>query len=144
MRDSLLLVMRVYFEKSRTSFGWKGYINDPELDGSYQVNQGLRSARCLLSDLTELGLPCASEFLDTTLGQSYADFVSWGAIGARTVESQVHRQLASGLCMPVGLKNRTDGDVKVAVDAISRGQAITPVSIAHQGRRTGTSRDTRQ
>ena len=114
----LLLVMRVYFEKPRTNIGWKGYINDPNLDESFRVNQGLRGARRLLSDLTEQGLPCASEFLDTTLGQYYADFVSWGAIGARTVESQVHRQLASGLSMPVGLKNRTDGDVKVAIDAI--------------------------
>ncbi len=116
--DELLLVMRVYFEKPRTSVGWKGYINDPDLDDSFHVNQGLRSARHLLRDLTELGLPCASEFLDTTFGQYYADFVSWGAIGARTVESQVHRQLASGLSMPVGLKNRTDGDIKVAIDAI--------------------------
>ena len=116
--DDLLLVMRVYFEKPRTNIGWKGYINDPNLDESFRVNQGLRGARRLLSDLTEEGLPCASEFLDTTLGQYYADFVSWGAIGARTVESQVHRQLASGLSMPVGLKNRTDGDVKVAIDAI--------------------------
>lgn len=116
--DELLLIMRVYFEKPRTSVGWKGYINDPDLDESFRVNQGLRGARQLLAKLTEGGIPCASEFLDTTLGQYYADFVSWGAIGARTVESQVHRQLASGLSMPVGMKNRTDGEVQVAIDAI--------------------------
>ncbi|MDB6167294.1 MAG: phospho-2-dehydro-3-deoxyheptonate aldolase [Verrucomicrobia bacterium] len=114
----LLLVMRVYFEKPRTVLGWKGLINDPFLDGSFQINAGLRIARKLMIDVTGLGLPVATEFLDTTLGQYYADLVSWGAIGARTVESQVHRELASGLSMPVGFKNRTDGDVQVAVDAI--------------------------
>ena len=114
----LLVVMRVYFEKPRTVVGWKGLINDPERDGSYQINRGLRLARKLMADITGLGLPVATEFLDTTLGQYYADLVSWGAIGARTVESQVHRELASGLSMPVGFKNRTDGDVQVAVDAI--------------------------
>ncbi|MGH7944800.1 MAG: 3-deoxy-7-phosphoheptulonate synthase [Opitutaceae bacterium] len=114
----LLLTMRVYFEKPRTVVGWKGLINDPFLDGSFQINSGLRLARRLMLGVVELGLPVGTEFLDTTLGQYYADLVSWGAIGARTVESQVHRELASGLSMPVGFKNRTDGDVQVAVDAI--------------------------
>lgn len=114
----LLVVMRVYFEKPRTVSGWKGLINDPFLDGSYQINAGLRLARKLMRDVVALGVPVGTEFLDTTLGQYYADLVSWGAIGARTVESQVHRELASGLSMPVGFKNRTDGDVGVAVDAI--------------------------
>lgn len=114
----LLLVMRVYFEKPRTVVGWKGLINDPFLDGSFQINTGLRLARKLMLGIVNLGLPVATEFLDTTLGQYYADLVSWGAIGARTVESQVHRELASGLSMPVGFKNRTDGDLQVAIDAI--------------------------
>jgi 3-deoxy-7-phosphoheptulonate synthase len=114
----LLVVMRVYFEKPRTVIGWKGLINDPRLDGSYQINTGLRLARQLMLGVLDVGLPIGTEFLDTTLGQYYADLVSWGAIGARTVESQVHRELASGLSMPVGFKNRTDGDIRVAVDAI--------------------------
>ena len=114
----LLLVMRVYFEKPRTVVGWKGLINDPFLDGSFQINPGLRLARKLMLEVVDLGMPVGTEFLDTTLGQYYADLVSWGAIGARTVESQVHRELASGLSMPVGFKNRTDGDVQVAIDAI--------------------------
>lgn len=114
----LLVVMRVYFEKPRTVVGWKGLINDPQLDGSYRINQGLRLARQLLLEVAGVGLPIGTEFLDTTLGQYYADVVSWGAIGARTVESQVHRELASGLSMPVGFKNRTDGDLQVAIDAI--------------------------
>ncbi|MGS2724670.1 3-deoxy-7-phosphoheptulonate synthase [Porticoccus sp. GXU_MW_L64] len=116
--DKLFIVLRVYFEKPRTVVGWKGLINDPDLDGSFQINKGLKIARQLLLDVAELGLPAASEFLDTTIGQYYADLVSFAAIGARTVESQVHRELASGLSMPVGFKNRTDGDVQVAVDAI--------------------------
>ncbi len=116
--SELLLVMRVYFEKPRTVIGWKGLINDPHLDGTYQINHGLRLARRLLADITGRCLPVATEFLDTTLGQYYADLVSWGAIGARTVESQIHRELASGLSMPVGFKNRTDGDIQVAIDAI--------------------------
>jgi 3-deoxy-7-phosphoheptulonate synthase len=116
--DTLLFVMRVYFEKPRTVVGWKGLINDPDLNGSYEITKGLRLARRLLIDVTALGLPVATEFLDTTLGQYYADLVSWGAIGARTVESQVHRELASGLSMSVGFKNRTDGDIQVAIDAI--------------------------
>lgn len=114
----LFLTMRVYFQKPRTVVGWKGLINDPERDGSYQINRGLRLARKLMLDITAMELPVGTEFLDTTLGQYYADLVAWAAIGARTVESQVHRELASGLSMPVGFKNRTDGDVQVAVDAI--------------------------
>ncbi|MEX1237651.1 MAG: 3-deoxy-7-phosphoheptulonate synthase, partial [Pseudomonadales bacterium] len=116
--DKLLLVMRVYFEKPRTVMGWKGLINDPGLDESYDINHGLALARKLLLDIAEIGLPAGTEFLDTTFGQFYADLISWGAIGARTAESQIHRELASGLSMPVGIKNRTDGDVQVAVDAI--------------------------
>jgi 3-deoxy-7-phosphoheptulonate synthase len=114
----LFVVMRVYFEKPRTVVGWKGLINDPGLDGSFQINQGLRLARKLMIDLAARQLPVATEFLDTTLGQFYAELVTWGGIGARTVESQVHRELASGLSMPVGFKNRTDGNVQVAIDAI--------------------------
>ncbi len=116
--ERIYCVMRVYFEKPRTVVGWKGLINDPDLDGSYRINRGLRLARQVLLKVNEVGLPAATEFLDTTFGQYYTDLVSWGAIGARTVESQIHRELASGLSMPVGLKNRTDGDVQVAVDAI--------------------------
>lgn len=116
--DQLLLVMRVYFEKPRTTVGWKGLINDPDLDASFHINKGLRLARQLLADVAAIGLPAGTEFLDTTFGQFYADLVSWGAIGARTAESQIHRELASGLSMPVGIKNRTDGNVQVAVDAL--------------------------
>ena len=107
LRDAIFLVMRVYFEKPRTVVGWKGLINDPELDGSFHINRGLHLARKVLLDVSQLGLPAASEFLDTTFGQYYADLVSFGAIGARTVESQIHRELASGLSMPVGFKNGT-------------------------------------
>jgi 3-deoxy-7-phosphoheptulonate synthase len=116
--DDLLVVMRVYFEKPRTVVGWKGFVNDPRLDGSFDINEGLRRARKLLTDINRLGLAAGTEFLDSILGQFYADLVSWGVIGARTVESQVHRELASGLPMPVGFKNRTDGDFLVAVDAV--------------------------
>ena len=116
--DNLLLVMRVYFEKPRTVVGWKGLINDPDIDRSFDINKGLRLARKLLLDIANIGLPSGTEFLDTTFGQYYADLISWGAIGARTVESQIHRELASGLSMPVGIKNRTDGDLQVAIDAI--------------------------
>ena len=134
LRQDLLIVMRVYFEKPRTVVGWKGLINDPELDGSFQINRGLRLARKLLLDITAVGLPIATEFLDTTLGQYYADLISWGAIGARTTESQVHRELASGLSMPVGFKNRTDGDVQVAVEAIrSARHPHSFPSLTHQG-----------
>ena len=116
--DNLLVVMRVYFEKPRTVVGWKGLINDPDIDSSFNINKGLRLARKLLRDIADIGLASGTEFLDTTFGQYYADLVSWGAIGARTAESQIHRELASGLSMPVGIKNRTDGDLQVAVDGI--------------------------
>ena len=115
---TLQIVMRVYFEKPRTVLGWKGLINDPGLDGSYRINHGLRLARQLLIDITTLGIAAGTEFLDTTLGQFYTDTISWGAIGARTAESQIHRELVSGLSMPVGIKNRTDGNLEVAIDAI--------------------------
>jgi 3-deoxy-7-phosphoheptulonate synthase len=121
--EQVFVVMRVYFEKPRTTVGWKGFINDPHLDESFEVNAGLRGARELLAHITDLGLPAATEFLDTTFGQYYTDYISWGAIGARTVESQVHRQLASGLSMPVGIKNRTDGNVDVAIDALVAAQS---------------------
>lgn len=114
----LQIVMRVYFEKPRTTVGWKGLINDPHLDGSYDINEGLATARKFLLDVNELGMPAAMEFLDTITPQYTADLVSWGAIGARTTESQVHRELASGLSCPVGFKNGTDGNVRVAIDAI--------------------------
>ncbi len=114
----LLIVMRVYFEKPRTTVGWKGLINDPYLDGSYRINEGLALARKFLLDVNELGMPAGAEFLDTITPQYIADLVSWGAIGARTTESQVHRELASGLSCPVGFKNGTDGNVRVAIDAI--------------------------
>jgi 3-deoxy-7-phosphoheptulonate synthase len=118
LRDDLCIAMRVYFEKPRTTIGWKGLINDPHLDGSSDVNAGLRMARRLLLDVLALGLPVGCEFLDPITPQYISDTVCWGAIGARTVESQVHRQLGSGLSMPVGFKNRTDGNVQVAVDAV--------------------------
>src|SRR5690606_14872736 len=114
----LEIVMRVYFEKPRTTVGWKGLINDPDLDGSFNINKGLRTARELLLSINEMGLPAGCEFLDMITPQYIADLVSWGAIGARTTESQVHRELASGLSCPVGFKNGTDGNVRIAVDAI--------------------------
>jgi 3-deoxy-7-phosphoheptulonate synthase len=114
----LIVLMRSYFEKPRTSVGWKGFINDPDLDESYHINKGLRLARQLLLDVNDLGLPTASEFLDTQIPQHIADLTSWVAIGARTTESQVHRELASGLSMPVGFKNSTDGNVQTAADAV--------------------------
>lgn len=114
----LLIVMRVYFEKPRTTVGWKGLINDPHLDGSFDINFGLRQARKLLLELNNLGMPASTEFLDMITPQYYADLISWGAIGARTTESQVHRELASGLSCPVGFKNGTDGNLKIAIDAI--------------------------
>ena len=114
----LLIVMRVYFEKPRTTVGWKGLINDPRLDNSFRINEGLRLARALLLEINEMGLSCATEFLDTITPQYTADLIAWGAIGARTTESQVHRELASGLSCPVGFKNGTDGNVRIAVDAI--------------------------
>jgi 3-deoxy-7-phosphoheptulonate synthase len=117
-RDDLCIVMRVYFEKPRTIVGWKGLINDPHLDGSYAINEGLRLARRFLLNVVQLGLPAGTEFLDPITPQFLADLVSWGAIGARTVESQVHRELASGLSMPVGFKNGTGGTVQIAIDAV--------------------------
>jgi 3-deoxy-7-phosphoheptulonate synthase len=118
LRGDVCLVMRVYFEKPRTTVGWKGLINDPHLDGSFAINEGLRRARRFLLDVLDLGLPAGTEFLDPITPQFLADLVSWAAIGARTSESQVHRELASGLSMPVGFKNGTSGDVQVAIDAI--------------------------
>jgi 3-deoxy-7-phosphoheptulonate synthase len=116
-KDDLFIVMRVYFEKPRTTVGWKGLINDPDLNGSFQINKGLRIARGLLLDIAKMGLPAGCEFLDTISPQYTADLVSWGAIGARTTESQVHRELTSALSMPTGFKNSTDGSVGIAVDA---------------------------
>jgi len=118
----LCIIMRVYFEKPRTTVGWKGLINDPDLDGSFNINKGLHMARKLLLDLGNMGLPAGTEFLDTISPQFIADLVSWGAIGARTTESQVHRELASGLSVPVGFKNGTGGDVQIAIDAIAAAQ----------------------
>ena len=118
LADSLVIVMRTYFEKPRTVVGWKGLINDPDLDESFHINKGLRLARQLLLDVNNLGVPTGSEFLDTQIPQHIADLTSWVAIGARTVESQVHRELASGLSMPVGFKNSTDGSTQIAVDAV--------------------------
>jgi 3-deoxy-7-phosphoheptulonate synthase len=123
LATDLLVLMRVYFEKPRTTVGWKGLINDPNLDGSFQINDGLRVARHLLLDLNEMGMPAGCEFLDMITPQYIADLVSWGAIGARTTESQVHRELASGLSCPVGFKNGTDGNVRIALDAIRAAQA---------------------
>jgi len=117
-KADLEIIMRVYFEKPRTTVGWKGLINDPGLDGSFNINQGLRTARQLLINVNSLGLPAGCEFLDMITPQYIADLVSWGAIGARTTESQVHRELASGLSCPVGFKNGTDGNIKIAMDAI--------------------------
>ncbi len=123
LKDDLLIVMRVYFEKPRTTVGWKGLINDPGLDNSYRINEGVRIARKLLAEINEIGLPAATEFLDMITPQYIADLISWGAIGARTTESQVHRELASGLSCPVGFKNGTDGNVRIAVDAIKAAQS---------------------
>ncbi|WP_372940761.1 3-deoxy-7-phosphoheptulonate synthase AroG [Shewanella sp.] len=122
-KDQLEIVMRVYFEKPRTTVGWKGLINDPYMDNSYQLNDGLRTARKLLVDLNEFGMPTAGEFLDMITPQYVADMMCWGAIGARTTESQVHRELSSGLSCPVGFKNGTDGTIKVAIDAIGAANA---------------------
>lgn len=122
LQDAIFPILRVYFEKPRTVVGWKGLINDPDLDGSFQINKGLHIARKVLLEVAKLDLPSASEFLDTTFGQYYAELVSFGAIGARTVESQIHREIASGLSMPVGFKNATSGDIDVAIDAIRSAQ----------------------
>jgi 3-deoxy-7-phosphoheptulonate synthase len=118
LASELEIIMRVYFEKPRTTVGWKGLINDPNLDGSFRINKGLRIARELLVDINELGLPAGCEYLDMITPQYIADMVSWGAVGARTTESQSHRELASGLSCPVGFKNGTDGNIKIAIDAI--------------------------
>jgi 3-deoxy-7-phosphoheptulonate synthase len=123
LADSLLVVMRTYFEKPRTTVGWKGYINDPHLDGSFSINDGLERARRLLIQIIEMGVPVGTEFLDLLSPQFISDLVAWGAIGARTTESQTHRQLASGLSCPVGFKNGTDGGLKVAVDAVAAASA---------------------
>ncbi len=134
--DDLLIIMRVYFEKPRTNIGWKGLINDPFIDGSFSINKGLHIARRLLVDLANIGLPAGCEFLDTIMPQFIADLVSWGAIGARTTESQVHRELASGLSCPMGFKNATNGNVQVALDAIEASQhphhflSVTKQSVA--------------
>jgi 3-deoxy-7-phosphoheptulonate synthase len=134
LEDALVLVMRVYFEKPRTTVGWKGLINDPHLDGTFKVNEGLELARSLLLDLAEQGLPAGCEFLDTITPQYIADLVSWGAIGARTTESQVHRELASGLSVPVGFKNGTDGNTQIAIDAIqAAGHPHQFLSVTKQG-----------
>ena len=132
--DQLIVTMRSYFEKPRTSVGWKGLINDPDIDESFHINKGLRLARRLLVDLNDMGLPTASEFLDTQIPQYIADLTSWVAIGARTTESQVHRELASGLSMPVGFKNGTDGTTQTAVDAVlsARSPHLFP-SVTKQG-----------
>ena len=135
LRDTLEIVMRVYFEKPRTTVGWKGLINDPDLDGSFNINRGLQKARRLLLDVNQLGLPAGCEFLDMITPQYIADLVAWGAIGARTTESQVHRELTSGLSCPVGFKNGTDGNVKIAVDAVQA--ASNPhhfLAVTKQGR----------
>jgi len=123
LRADLAIVMRVYFEKPRTTVGWKGFINDPRLDETFDMNEGLRLARKLLLEINEAGVPCGTEFLDLISPQYIADLIAWGAIGARTTESQSHRQLASGLSCPVGFKNGTDGNVRIAVDAIKAASA---------------------
>jgi len=134
LRADLKIVMRTYFEKPRTTVGWKGLINDPKLDGSFAINQGLRVARTFLRDVVELGVPTALEFLDPITPQFMADLVTWGAIGARTTESQVHRELASGLSMPVGFKNGTSGAVQIAADAVrSAAEPHHFLSVTKQG-----------
>jgi len=135
LQDDLVIVMRVYFEKPRTTVGWKGLINDPDLNSSFNINKGLRLARQVLLDVNNLGMPAATEYLDLITPQYVSDLISWGAIGARTTESQVHRELASGLSCPVGFKNATDGGVKIAIDAINA--AMSPhhfLSLTKEGR----------
>ncbi len=135
LENDLVIVMRVYFEKPRTTVGWKGLINDPDLNSSFNINKGLRMARQVLSDINNLGVPAATEYLDLITPQYVSDLISWGAIGARTTESQVHRELASGLSCPVGFKNATDGGIKIAIDAI--GAAMSPhhfLSVTKEGR----------
>ena len=142
--DQLIVVMRTYFEKPRTSVGWKGLINDPDLDESFHINKGLRLARKLLLDINDLGLPTASEFLDIQIPQHIADLTSWVAIGARTTESQVHRELASGLSMPVGFKNSTDGSINTADRRGARRALGTLVPVGDQAGRLGDFPDDRQ
>ncbi|MFK5950874.1 MAG: 3-deoxy-7-phosphoheptulonate synthase AroG [Methylococcales bacterium] len=135
LQKDLVIIMRVYFEKPRTTVGWKGLINDPEINSSFNINKGLRVARQLLLDLNNLGIPAATEYLDLITPQYISDLISWGAIGARTTESQVHRELASGLSCPVGFKNATDGGISVAIDAIN--SAMSPhhfLSVTKEGR----------
>ena len=144
LAGELLVVMRVYFEKPRTTVGWKGLINDPHLDGSYAINEGLHLARKLLLDINRMGLPCATEFLDIISPQFVADLISWGAIGARTTESQVHRELASGLSCPIGFKNGTGGNVGIAADAHPLGQTKAPVFVGDQERGNCRLAHTRQ
>jgi len=135
LQKDLIIIMRVYFEKPRTTVGWKGLINDPEINSSFNINKGLRIARQLLSDLNSLGIPAATEYLDLITPQYLSDLISWGAIGARTTESQVHRELASGLSCPVGFKNATDGGIGIAIDAIN--SAMSPhhfLSVTKEGR----------
>ena len=132
--NNLLIVMRVYFEKPRTTVGWKGLINDPNLDNSFDINNGLKIARSLLSEINEMDVPAGTEFLDAISPQYYADLISWGAIGARTTESQIHRELASGLSMPIGFKNGTGGSIKIAVDGIkAASQPHHFLSVTKQG-----------
>jgi len=133
-KNDLIIIMRVYFEKPRTTVGWKGLINDPEINNSFNINKGLRVARQLLLDINNLGIPAATEYLDLITPQYLSDLISWGAIGARTTESQVHRELASGLSCPVGFKNATDGGIKIAIDAIN--SAMSPhhfLSVTKEG-----------
>jgi len=140
LADALEVVMRVYFEKPRTTVGWKGLINDPDLDGTFNINKGLRLARGVLCDINALGLPAGVEYLDVISPQYISDLVAWGAIGARTTESQVHREMASGLSCPIGFKNGTDGNVKIAVDAV--GAAAHPhhfLAVTKDGRATVAS-----
>ena len=143
LERDLVIVMRVYFEKPRTTVGWKGLINDPDLDNSFKINKGLRLARELLVNLNEMGLPCGCEFLDTISPQFFADCVAWGAIGARTTESQIHRELSSGLSMPIGFKNSTSGDVGIACDAVQAAKhphafmAVTKQGLAAIAHTTG-------
>ncbi len=135
LKEDLLIVMRVYFEKPRTTVGWKGLINDPDLNSTFNINKGLRIARQVLLDINNLGMPAATEYLDLITPQYVSDLIAWGAIGARTTESQVHRELSSGMSCPVGFKNATDGSIKIAIDAI--GAAMSPhhfLSVTKEGR----------
>jgi 3-deoxy-7-phosphoheptulonate synthase len=134
VEDKLLIVMRVYFEKPRTTVGWKGLINDPDLDGSHKIEKGIKLARKILLDINEMGIPCATETLDPITPQYLADLISWSAVGARTTESQTHREMASGLSMPVGFKNGTDGGLEVAINAMqSAGNEHHFLGVSHDG-----------